>query len=275
MPWTKFTKVALGLGAAITAVRSTVYTVDGGQRAVMFHRFEGVLEEPVGEGTHRKIPWVQKPYIFDIRTKPYEIKSDSGTKDLQMVNLTLRVMFRPDVSRLSYIYQNLGLDYSDKVLPAIGTEVLKAVVAQFNADELLTERPQVSALIRETLIKRAKEFNIILDDVSITDLSYGKEFSLAVERKQVAQQEAERSKFVVAKADQERRAAVIRAEGESEAARVISKATAEAGMGLIELRRIEAAREVAITLSNSPNVVYLPSGGNILFAMNSPSKVAA
>ncbi|EFH47872.1 ATPHB5 [Arabidopsis lyrata subsp. lyrata] len=239
MPWAKFTKVALGLGAAITAVRSTTYTVDGGQRAVMFHRFEGVLEEPVGEGTHRKIPWVQKPYIFDIRTRPYEIKSDSGTKDLQMVNLTLRVMFRPDV--------------------------LKAVVAQFNADELLTERPQVSALIRETLIKRAKEFNIVLDDVSITDLSYGKEFSLAVERKQVAQQEAERSKFVVAKADQERRAAVIRAEGESEAARVISKATAEAGMGLIELRRIEAAREVAITLSNSPNVVYLPSDGNMLF----------
>lgn len=143
--------------------------------------------------------------------------------------------------------------------------MLKAVVAQFNADELLTERPQVSALIRETLIKRAKEFNIVLDDVSITDLSYGKEFSLAVERKQVAQQEAERSKFVVAKADQERRAAVIRAEGESEAARVISKATAEAGMGLIELRRIEAAREVAITLSNSPNVVYLPSDGNMLF----------
>ncbi|KAL9279419.1 Prohibitin-5 [Arabidopsis thaliana] len=215
----------------------------------MFHRFEGILEEPVGEGTHRKIPWVQKPYIFDIRTKPYKINTDSGTKDLQMVNLTLRVMFRPDV--------------------------VKAVVAQFNADELLTERPQVSALIRETLIKRAKEFNIVLDDVSITGLSYGKEFSLAVERKQVAQQEAERSKFVVAKADQERRAAVIRAEGESEAARVISKATAEAGMGLIKLRRVEAAREVAITLSNSPNVVYLPSGGNMLFAMNGPSKVVA
>ncbi|KAG7602220.1 Prohibitin-5 [Arabidopsis thaliana] len=249
MPWSKFTKVALGLGAAIAAVRSTMFTVDGGQRAVMFHRFEGILEEPVGEGTHRKIPWVQKPYIFDIRTKPYKINTDSGTKDLQMVNLTLRVMFRPDV--------------------------VKAVVAQFNADELLTERPQVSALIRETLIKRAKEFNIVLDDVSITGLSYGKEFSLAVERKQVAQQEAERSKFVVAKADQERRAAVIRAEGESEAARVISKATAEAGMGLIKLRRVEAAREVAITLSNSPNVVYLPSGGNMLFAMNGPSKVVA
>lgn len=166
----------------------------------------------------------------------------------------------------------MGLEYRDKVLPAIGNEVLKAVVAQFNADQLLTDRPQVSALVRETLVKRAKDFNIILDDVSITHLEYGPEFSRAVERKQVAQQEAERSKFVVAKADQERRAAVIRAEGESESARVISKATAEAGMGLIELRRIEAAREVAVTLSKSPNVAYLPGGGgNLLFSMNGPS----
>ncbi|EOA22602.1 hypothetical protein CARUB_v10003269mg [Capsella rubella] len=234
MPWNNIRnrKVALGLGAAIMAVRSTMFTVDGRQRAVLFDRFNG-------------IPWVQKPYIFDIRTTPYLIESDTGTKDLQMVNLTLRVMFGPDV--------------------------LKAVVAQFNAEELLTERPQVSALIRETLIKRAREFNIVLDDVSITDLSYGKEFSRAVERKQVAQQEAEWSKFLVAKADQERRAAVIRAEGESESARVISKATADAGMGLIELRRIEAAREIAVTLSTSPNVVYLPTGGNMLFAMNGPS----
>ncbi|KAL1206025.1 Prohibitin-3 [Cardamine amara subsp. amara] len=271
MPWTKIAKAALGLGAALTAVKSTNYTVEGGERAVMFDRFQGVLEETIGEGTHFKVPWVQKPYIFDIRTKPYEFTSDSGTKDLQMVNLKLRVMSRPDVPRLPYIYQTLGLEYAEKVLPAIGNEVLKAVVAQFNADQLLTERPQVSALVRETLIMRAKEFNIILDDVAITHLTYGPEFSRAVERKQVAQQEAERSKFVVAKADQERRAAVIRAEGESESARVISNATSEAGMGLIELRRIEAAREIAVTLSKSPNVVYLPGGEKMLFAMNGPS----
>jgi len=106
----------------------------------------------------------------------------------------------------------------------------------------------------------AKDFNIVLDDVAITHLSYGTEFSKAVEAKQVAQQVAERSKFVVAKAEQERRAAVIRAEGESEAARLISEATKEAGMGLIELRRIEASREIAATLAKNPNVTYLPGG---------------
>lgn len=68
---------------------------------------------------------------------------------------------------------------------------------------------------------------------------------------------------------QERNAAVIRAEGESEAARLISEATKAAGFGMIELRRIEAARDIADTMSKSQNVVYLPSGGNMLLGINS------
>ncbi|CAA0833801.1 Prohibitin-3- mitochondrial [Striga hermonthica] len=185
-----------------------------------------------------------------------------------MVNLTLRVLSRPEVNRLPDIFKTLGLEYDEKVLPSIGNEVLKSVVAQFNADELLTDRPHVSALVRDSLIRRAKDFNIVLDDVAITHLSYGAEFSKAVEQKQVAQQEAERSKFVVAKAEQERRAAIIRAEGESESAKLISDATQAAGMGLIELRKIEAAKDNASTMSRNGNVMYLPGNNNMLLGLN-------
>ncbi|CAK7328250.1 unnamed protein product [Dovyalis caffra] len=261
-------RAAFGLGAAATILNSSLYTVDGGQRAVLFDRFRGVIDTTIGEGTHFLIPWLQKPFIFDIRTRPHTFSSVSGTKDLQMVNLTLRVLSRPEVTRLPHIFQRLGLEYDEKVLPSIGNEVLKAVVAQFNADQLLTERPHVSALVRDSLIKRARDFDIVMDDVAITHLSYGVEFSRAVEQKQVAQQEAERSKFVVMKADQERRAAIIRAEGESDAAKLISEATTKAGMGLIELRRIEASREIASTLAKSSNVAYLPGGNNMLLALN-------
>ncbi|KAK6775110.1 hypothetical protein RDI58_026111 [Solanum bulbocastanum] len=265
---TNIARAAFGLGVGATVLNSSLYTVDGGERAVLFDRFRGVIDDTVGEGTHFLVPWLQKPFIFDIRTRPHTFSSVSGTKDLQMVHLTLRVLSRPEVSRLPYIFKNLGLEYDEKVLPSIGNEVMKAVVAQFNADQLLTERPQVSALVRESLIRRAKDFNIVLDDVAITHLSYGAEFSKAVEQKQVAQQEAERSKFVVMKAEQERRAAIIRAEGESESAKLISDATAAAGMGLIELRRIEASREVASTLAKTPNVAYLPKQGNMLLALS-------
>jgi prohibitin 1 len=258
--------VALGVGGSF--LNASLYTVDGGEKAVIFDRFRGVLDTSVGEGTHILIPWLQRPIIFDIRTHAHSVSSVTGTKDLQMVNLTLRVLYRPDSEHLPDIFKKLGVEYYEKVLPSIGNEVLKSVVAQFNADQLLTERPYVSALVRESLLRRAKEFDILLDDVAITHLSYGAEFSRAVEQKQVAQQEAERSKFVVAKAEQEMRAAVIRAEGESESAKLISDATAKAGPGLIELRRIEAAREIAGTLARTPNVMYVPSGNNMMLGMN-------
>ncbi len=115
-------------------------------------------------------------------------------------------------------------------------------MAQFDAAELITQREVVSARIREDLLKRAKEFNIVLEDVSITHMTFGQDFTKAVEQKQIAQQDAERAKFIVEKAEQERQASVIRAEGEAEAAQTISRALEKAGDGLLTIRRIEASR---------------------------------
>lgn len=188
---------------------------------------------------------------------------------MQTVSLTLRVLHRPEMLALPTIYSRLGLDYDERVLPSIGNEVLKATVAQFDASELITQRELVSAKIQEELLKRASEFNILLEDVSLTHLSFGKDFTKAVEDKQVAQQEAERAKFIVEKAEQEKQAAIIRAEAEAHAAKLLSDAMSRAGTGVVELRRIEAAREIAHTLSASKNVSYIPSGQQNLLNLGS------
>lgn len=81
---------------------------------------------------------------------------------------------------------------------------------------------KVSLLIRRELVERARDFNIILDDVSLTELSFGKEYTAAVEAKQVAQQEAQRAAFYVERAVQEKQQKIVQAEGEAEAAKMIS-----------------------------------------------------
>ncbi|KAJ4984849.1 spfh domain band 7 family protein [Stagonosporopsis vannaccii] len=245
---------------AFSVAQSSIYDVKGGTRAVIFDRLSGVKEQVVNEGTHFLVPWLQRAIVFDVRTRPRNISTTTGSKDLQMVTLTLRVLHRPEVKQLPKIYQNLGLDYDERVLPSIGNEVLKAIVAQFDAAELITQREAVSNKIRADLLKRANEFNIALEDVSITHMTFGKEFTKAVEEKQIAQQEAERARFVVEKAEQERQANVIRAEGEAEAADTISKAVAKSGDGLIMIRRIETQKDIAQMLARNPNVSYLPGG---------------
>ncbi|KAL4828696.1 hypothetical protein H8958_015586 [Nasalis larvatus] len=217
-------KFGLALAVAGGVVNSALYNnVDAGHRAVIFDGFHGVQDIVEGEGTHFLLPWVRKPIIFDCRSRPLNVSVITGSKDLQNVNITLRILFWPIVSQLPHIFTSIGEDYDERV--------------------------------SDDLTERAATFGLILDDVSLTHLTFGKEFTEAVEAKQVAQQEVERARFAVEKAEQQKKVAIISAEGDSKAAELIANSLAIAGNGLIEQ---EAAEDIAGQLSHSWNITYLP-----------------
>ena len=108
-------RLAIPVATGAMIVNSSLYDVRGGTRAVIFDRLSGVQERVVNEGTHFLIPWLQRAIVYDVRTKPRNISTTTGSKDLQMVSLTLRVLHRPDVPKLPVIYQVSSLKLKGRV----------------------------------------------------------------------------------------------------------------------------------------------------------------
>jgi len=133
---------ALGGGLSSLAIlysgaKASIYYVDTGHKGFKFNKISGVRMNTVKEGWHLKTPWLEKAIVFNVKSQPTKIESTTGSMDLQQVKIALRVLYRPDANKLQTIYRNLGMDYDQRVLPSIVNEVLKSVVAQYNAASLL------------------------------------------------------------------------------------------------------------------------------------------
>lgn len=135
-----------------------------------------------------------------------------------------------------------------------------------DADQLLKSRETISREIKTGLLQRAADFNVNVEDVSFMHLGFSPEYSKAIERKAVQQQLAEMQKFIVLRDEELKNAQIIRSEAEAEAAKLINESVRKFGATQIEIKKLEAALNIASLLGKNQNISFVPSNlaGNLL-----------
>lgn len=123
-----------GLALAYLGFNS-IYRVNAGERAVKFNLLTGLGKTHYYEGYHLRIPFIEKPIIYYCRAKTFDISCSTPNRDLQTVELKARVIYKPDPDKIDEIYKKLGPDYVQKVLTSTFNEVVRGVVAQYNAQQ--------------------------------------------------------------------------------------------------------------------------------------------
>jgi len=210
-----FSLLLLVGGALVVSIRF----VEAGERGVLL-RWGAVQNTILNEGFHIVNPISDQVVNMSIQVHKDEIATEAASKDLQIVTSTIATNYHLDPEEVDWIYQNIGLNYLDRVISPSVEESVKSVTAKYTATELLTKRSEVKSSISDQLKERLIKYNIIIDDVSITDFQFSEEFNNAIEKKQIAQQEAERAEYVRQQAEIEKETLILQAQGEAEAQRL-------------------------------------------------------
>ena len=215
---------------------SGVVQVPAGYEGVRL-RF-GALDGTMNPGIHVVVPGVHRVELMETRTQKEESQATAASRDLQIVTTTLALNFRLAPGKVDEVYGSVGLLYKQRVIDPTVQESLKVVTAKYTAEELIRSRAQVKNEVETEIIRRLQSYNIIVDPsgLSIVNFDFSPEFNKAIEAKQVAQQEAEKQKYVLAQAELQKQTEVARAKGTAEAARLNAEALKVNGGGLVIAR---------------------------------------
>jgi regulator of protease activity HflC (stomatin/prohibitin superfamily) len=206
----------------LALISSFFVIVNAGERGVLM-KFGAVQNVVLDEGIHPLIPMVHTVEKMSVRVQSHEISAEASSKDLQDVYTDVALNWHIVPEETHLIFQQIG--NQDAVVQSIINpaveEVLKAVMAMYTAEEIITKRGQVKNGVDQALIGRLRPYHIAVDDISLVHVHFSNRFSDAVEAKQVAEQEAKRAEFVALKAMKEAEAKVNLAIGEAEAQRLL------------------------------------------------------
>ncbi len=235
---------AVILGAIIliiigVVVSASIQIVDAGNRGVLLHwNAVDVASPPLEEGLHFVVPFQDSVVNIEVRTLKFTKDTSSASKDLQTVTTEVTVNYRPAPNSVNTLYKEVGLQYESRVIQPAVEEVVKQVTARYNAEELITKRPQVKADIEQEITTRLNVYNINTDVISITDFQFSTLFAQAIESKVEAEQKALKAENDLIRIEVEARqleaqaeglaaANIAEANGEAEAIEIINKALAE------------------------------------------------
>ena len=213
----------------IAAAGSAMTVVPAGHSGVVV-TMGSVSERVLDEGLHFKAPFVQQVVMKNNKIQKTEVSSNSVSKDLQTISSSVAINYHITKDASASIYQTIGEQYADTVLQPAIQEAVKAVTAQYTAEELITKRSAVGDEIGQTLSNKVSEYGILIDKFNIVNFDFSEEFNAAIEQKQVAEQnklraETEKEQQII-EAEAAAKQKTIAAEAEAEA--TLKKAEAEA-----------------------------------------------
>lgn len=207
--WGHIIGSVVGLIVAIILAFSMIKTVPTGYTGILT-TFGKVEPNTVSAGVHVIAPW-QKIVKLDNRTQKVSVETDTFSKDIQQVKVSLAVNFCIDQATAQELYKTVGVNYYESVvLPRI-LENVKAVVAEYSAENLVAKRGELSDEILTRLTDDAAAYGINIISISVEDIDFTDEFTDAVERKQVASQNKLAAETEQAQKTMEEQAAADRA----------------------------------------------------------------
>ena len=228
--------VVIGAVVAVLVVLwQTAGIVGAGQRGVLL-RFGAVTGAEKGEGLYFKIPFAEQVVLMSTQIQKYTAPVSSSSKDLQVVTTEVTLNYQLDASSVGETYRNMRQDYESRVIQPYIQEAVKSTTANFDAEQLITRRPQVKDELQNLMTERLAPLGIGVVQLSITDFQFSTTFQDSIEAKVKAVQQALEAENALRRVEFEAQQQITRAEAE---AKGLELQKAQVTAQLLDLRRIE------------------------------------
>lgn len=226
------TVVIVGILLALIGLAfGSFFNVPVGYVGVRINILSGETES-YQKGTYAKIPIVHKVATYDVKTQRQEFKANSASKDLQTVHASIVVNFRPEYTKVNDIHANIGSDYQWKVIDPAVQEAAKAAISKLPVEMVVVERENLRASIEERLAEKLAAYNIIIENVNITNIDFTAEFNRVVEEKQIEEQKVKKAEYQRLQAEEEKKRQILLAEAEAQKQQLLKQSTSKEVIGL-------------------------------------------